>query len=98
MDFQHTIIRFIEGVTDSVCPVNANRDLPASIQSVVPSKFTVVIDVLAALVDMSAVTGLVDDILWYRKGILSAALRKGSSIESVETTFRFLVSRFAYFQ
>jgi len=64
MDIWHTIVRFIEGVTESVCPVNAKRDLPTSIQSVVPSKFTVVMDVLTALVEISAVTGLVEDILW----------------------------------
>ena len=30
----------------------------------VPSRFTVVMDVLAALVEISAVMGLVEDILW----------------------------------
>ena len=63
MGFKHTIDRFRDGVIDSVCPVKASKDFPHSIQSVVPSRFTVVIDVLAALVDISAVTGLVDDIL-----------------------------------
>lgn len=47
-----------------VCPVHANSDLPTSIQSTVPSKFMVVIEVLAALVDISAVTGVVEEILW----------------------------------
>ena len=47
-----------------VWPVQANRAFPASIQSVVPSRLTVVIDVLDAFVDIRAVTGLVDDIFW----------------------------------
>ncbi len=59
----HTIVRFIEGDTERVCPAKARRDLPTSIQSVLPSRLIVVMDVLAALVEMSAVTGLVEDIL-----------------------------------
>lgn len=47
-----------------VCPVQANRARPASIQSVVPSRLTVVIEVQEALVDISAVTGLVEEIRW----------------------------------
>lgn len=72
---------------DIVWPVQASRARPASIQSVVPSRLTVVIEVKEALVDISAVTGLVEEIRWYRKGILRNALRKGSSIESVETAW-----------
>jgi len=45
-----------------VCPVQANKARPASIQSVLPSKLTVAIDVLEAFVDMIAVTGLVEEI------------------------------------
>ena len=59
-----TICLLIEGVIYRVCPVHANNDLPMSIQSTVPSIFMVVIDVLAAFVDMSAMTGLVEEILW----------------------------------
>ena len=69
-----------------VCPVQANSALPASIQSVVPSSVTVLMEVLDAFVEISAVTGLVADILWYKKGIPRRARRKGSSIERVETT------------
>ena len=59
-----TICLLMEGVIYRVCPVHANSDLPTSIQSTVPSKFMVVIEVLAALVDISAVTGVVEEILW----------------------------------
>lgn len=47
-----------------VCPVQANSARPASIQSVVPSRCIVVMDVLCAFVDINIVTGLVDDIFW----------------------------------
>ncbi len=59
---RHTNFWFIEGLMEIVCPVQANRTRPASIQSVVPSRLTVVIEVLEDFVDISAVTGLVDDI------------------------------------
>ncbi len=49
---------------ERVCPVHARRVFPVIIQSRVPSKLTVVIEVWDALVDMSAVIGVVDDILW----------------------------------
>ena len=47
-----------------VWPVQANKAFLASIQSVVPSRLMVVIDVLDAFVDMRVVTGLVDEIFW----------------------------------
>lgn len=46
------------------CPVQANKARPANIQSILPSRLTVVIDVLEAFMDMSAVTGLVEEIRW----------------------------------
>ena len=57
-----TIDRFIDGLIEMVCPVQASNALPASIQSVVPSRLTVVMEVLDAFVDISAVRGVVDDI------------------------------------
>ena len=57
-----TMLRFKLGVMESVCPVHARRAFPVIIQSCVPSRLTVVIEVWDALVDMSAVIGLVDDI------------------------------------
>ena len=59
-----TICLLIEGVIWRVCPVQANSELPTSIQSTVPSRLIVVIDVLIALVDIRAVMGLVEDTLW----------------------------------
>lgn len=56
--------RSIEGLIEIVWPVQASSPLPASIQSVVPSRLIVVMEVLEAFVAMSAVTGDVDDILW----------------------------------
>ena len=58
-----TIFRFTEGAIESVCPVHARRAFPVIIQSRVPSKLTVVIEVWDAFVIMSAVMGVVDDIL-----------------------------------
>ena len=58
-----TRFRFTEGVIESVCPVHARRAFPVIIQSNVPSRLTVVIDVWDALVVMSAVIGVVDEIL-----------------------------------
>jgi len=46
------------------CPVQANKARPANIQSTLPSKLTVVIDVLEGFVDMSAVIGLVAETCW----------------------------------
>ena len=40
--------------------------------------------VVGDFVETRAVNGLVDDILWYRNGMPSAALRKGSRMESVD--------------
>ena len=57
-----TILRFIIGVIERVCPVHARRAFPVIIQSKVPSRLTVVIEVWDALVDTSAVIGVVDDI------------------------------------
>ena len=59
----HTMFRFIEGVIESVCPVHARRAFPVTIQSKVPSRLTAVIEVWDALVEMSAVIGVVEDIL-----------------------------------
>lgn len=64
MALLHTIVRFIEGVTESVWPVKASKDLPTSIQSVVPSRLTVVMDVLVALLEIRAVMGLMEEIRW----------------------------------
>ena len=61
---ERTIFRSMEGLIEMVCPVQASSARPASIQSVVPSRFTVVIDVLDALVDINAEMGVVDVILW----------------------------------
>lgn len=58
-----TIVRFDVGVIESVCPVHARRAFPVTIQSRVPSRLTVVIEVWDALVDISAVMGVVDEIL-----------------------------------
>ena len=58
-----TIFRLTEGVIESVCPVHARRAFPVIIQSRVPSKLTVVIEVWDAFVVMSAVMGVVEDIL-----------------------------------
>ena len=41
---------------------------------------------MKGLVDMRAVTGVVEDTLWYRKGMPSTTRRKGSSSESFEMT------------
>lgn len=41
-------------------------------------------EVVGDFVAMSAVIGLVDDILWYKKGMPRAVLRKGSRIERVD--------------
>lgn len=60
---QHTILQFMEGVIDSVCPVHASSACPATIQSTEPSRRTTVTDVAEDLVEMSAVTGVIDDIL-----------------------------------
>ena len=57
-----TMFRFIIGVIERVCPVQARRAFPVIIQSKVPSRLTVVIEVWDALVDISAVIGVVDDI------------------------------------
>lgn len=59
-----TIFWFMVGLMEMVWPVQASRARPGSIQSVVPSKLTVVIEVQEALVDTSAVTGLVEEIRW----------------------------------
>lgn len=48
---------------ESVCPVHASSACPPTIQSMDPSRCTTVIDVAEDLVEISAVTGVVDDIL-----------------------------------
>jgi hypothetical protein len=50
----------------------------------VPLRCSRVKDVRGDFVDISAVMGVVEEIRWYKKGIPSAALRKGSRIESVD--------------
>ena len=75
----------MEGLIEIVCPVQANSARPTSIQSVVPSMCTVVIEVLDAFVDIIAVKGVVDVTLWYKNGIFKTARRKGSNTERDDT-------------
>ena len=57
------IFRLTVGRTVNVRPVQASKDWPVNIQSVVPSKCTAVIVVFGPFVEMSAVTGVVDVII-----------------------------------
>ena len=58
----HTIFLLIVGRTERVCPVHARSDRPANIQSVEPSRCTTAREEIAGLGDMSAMTGLVEEI------------------------------------
>lgn len=79
------IPRFAVGETESVWPVQARRAFRcATIQSTVPLRCNTVKEVSGDLVDIKAVMGLVEEIRWYRKGIPSAARRKGSRMDKVD--------------
>lgn len=45
-------------------------------------------EVSGDLVDIKAVIGLVEDILWYRKGMPKGARRRGSSMDNVDCACR----------
>ena len=82
----HTSLRFKCGFTTRFSPVHARRLLPVSIQSLVPSRWTTASELDDGLVEISAVTGVVDETFWYKKGTRSATRRKGSRIDKVEVT------------
>ena len=84
-DRANTIFIFTVGETLRVCPVHAISALPASIQSVVPSRCTTVMEAFVFCVETRAVIGVVEEILWYKKGILRRARLKGANIDRVET-------------
>lgn len=58
----------------------------ATIQSTEPLRWTTAKDVLGDRTETKAVTGLAEDTFWYRKGMPTAALRKGSNALKDETT------------
>lgn len=60
----NTIFRLTVGLIDRVCPVQAKRARLTSIQSIEPSIRITARELMVALVDTSAVTGLVEDNLW----------------------------------
>lgn len=69
-------------------PVQAKSAfLCATIQSTVPLRWRTVNEVMGDLVDIMAVIGLVEVMRWYKKGMPSAARRKGPSMESVDCVF-----------
>lgn len=56
---------WIRGVTLNECPVHArSADLCATIQSVVPSRCSIENVVVGDLVDINAVSGVVEDMRW----------------------------------
>lgn len=58
----------------------------ATIQSTEPLTWTTAKEVLGDRTDTKAVTGLAEETFWYRNGMPTAALRKGSSALKDETT------------
>lgn len=57
------------------------------IQSCLPSRLTVTMLETGDLVETRAVTGVVEEIFWYKKGIPTGARLKGSRKERVESVF-----------
>jgi hypothetical protein len=50
----------------------------------VPFRCNTVNEVIGDFVEIRAVMGVVEEIRWYKNGMPRTALRKGSSIESVD--------------
>ena len=82
------------GFVLKVWPVHAsNACLWLTTQSCLPSRLTVTMLDMGDLVEMRAVTGVVEEIFWYRKGMPTGARLKGSRKESVESVFSDLPCR-----